>query len=78
MKLRTDKAADALYLRLTESKVVESERLAPGVIVDFDKHNQVVGIEVLNVSQRTRPVPPRVAHAKSPALVREKRTKYRA
>ncbi|MEI8064143.1 MAG: DUF2283 domain-containing protein [Verrucomicrobiota bacterium] len=76
MKLRIDKAADALYLRLDDAKIIESEQVAPGVIVDFDGKNRVVGLEVLNVSQRL-PKPKRSAtHALAPALVREKPAKY--
>jgi len=52
MKLRIDRKADALYLRLDDSKVIESEEVAPGVIVDFDSRNKVVGVEVLDVSGR--------------------------
>ena len=31
MKLHVDKEADALYLRLDDSKIVESEEVSPGV-----------------------------------------------
>jgi uncharacterized protein YuzE len=53
MKLRIDRKADALYLRLDDSKIIESEEVAPGVIVDFDSRNKVVGVEVLDVSERS-------------------------
>ena len=52
MKLKIDKEADALYLRLDETAIVESEEVRPGVILDFNAENQVVGIEVLNISKR--------------------------
>ena len=52
MRVRTDAAADALYIRLEESAIVESEEVSPGVILDFDEGGQVVGIEILNVRQR--------------------------
>ena len=52
MKLHVDKEADALYLRLDDSKIIESEEVAPGVIVDFDAKNRPVGVEVLYVSKR--------------------------
>ena len=52
MKLKVDEKADALYLRLDESKVVESEEVSPGVVLDFDANNQVVGVEILNLSKR--------------------------
>lgn len=53
MKLKVDEKADALYLRLDESSIVESEEVSPGVILDFNAQNQVVGVELLNLSRRT-------------------------
>lgn len=52
MKLRVDKEADALYLRLDDSRIVESEEVAPGVVLDFNEDNQVVGVEMLYLSRR--------------------------
>ena len=52
MRLHMDKDADALYLRLDDSKIIESEEIAPGVVVDFDTKNRVVGVEVLHLSRR--------------------------
>lgn len=56
MKLRIDEEADALHLELVDVPVEESEEVAPGVIVDYDASNQVVGIEVLYLSKRPHPV----------------------
>jgi uncharacterized protein YuzE len=53
MRLHVDKEADALYLRLDDSKIVESEEVSPGVVLDFDANNQVVGIEMLHLSKRS-------------------------
>ncbi|PIV87826.1 MAG: hypothetical protein COW48_09285 [Hydrogenophilales bacterium CG17_big_fil_post_rev_8_21_14_2_50_63_12] len=53
MKLKVDEQADALYLRLDDSEIVESEEVSPGVVLDFNADNQVVGIEILNLSQRS-------------------------
>lgn len=52
MRIRYDEKVDALYLRLDESKVVESEEVQPGIVVDFNARKQVVGIEVLQVKRR--------------------------
>ena len=52
MKLTFDKDADALYLELEHSSIVESEEVAPGVILDYSKTDNVVGIEVLRLSQQ--------------------------
>lgn len=35
-----------LYIRISDSPSVESEEVAPGVVVDFDEHGHVVGIEI--------------------------------
>lgn len=51
MKLRIDQEADALYLRLDESTIVESEEVRPGFILDFDEMDRVVGIEIPNLSK---------------------------
>jgi uncharacterized protein YuzE len=53
MKLKVDAQADALYLRLDDSKIIESEEVSPGVVVDFNEANQVVGVEILRLSKRS-------------------------
>ena len=52
MRIKVDKNSDTLYFRLDENKIVESEEVQPGVIVDYDKDNRVVGVEFLGVSSR--------------------------
>jgi uncharacterized protein YuzE len=55
MRLKIDRESDTLYFRLDETSIVESEEVQPGVILDFDKDNRVVGVEILAISTRTRP-----------------------
>ena len=52
MRLIVDKKDDALYFRLDESAIVESEEVRPGVILDFDKDGRVVGVEFLGIKAR--------------------------
>lgn len=52
MKLKIDREADALYLTLDDSKIEESEEVSPGVVLDYNAENQVVGIEMLYLSKR--------------------------
>jgi uncharacterized protein YuzE len=52
MKLKIDREADALYLALDDSDVIESEEVSPGIIVDYNSDDQVVGIEMLYLSKR--------------------------
>jgi len=53
MRLHVDQEADALYLRLDESKIVASEEVSPGIVLDFNAENQVMGVEILHLSRRT-------------------------
>jgi uncharacterized protein YuzE len=52
MKVHFDEKSDALYLRLDDSPIVESEEVRPGILLDFDARAEVVGIEILRVRQR--------------------------
>lgn len=54
MKLEYDSQADAAYIKLTNGDVADSEEVRPGIIVDFDADNRVVGIEILHV-RKERP-----------------------
>lgn len=53
MRVKVDKNSDALYFRLDENRIVESEEVRPGVILDFDENDRVVGVEFLEISKRT-------------------------
>jgi len=50
--VKYDKSADALYIRLRDGRIVESDEVTPGIIVDFNENNEVIGIEILQVSKR--------------------------
>jgi uncharacterized protein YuzE len=52
MRLKINKEDDALYFRLDEAAIVESEEVEPGVVLDFDKNGRVIGIEILSLSSR--------------------------
>ena len=53
MKLHVDKEADALYLRLDDSTIIESEEVSPGVVLDYNESNELVGVEMLHLSKRS-------------------------
>ena len=42
----------AVYVRLDDSSIVESEEVHPGIVLDFNGANQVVRIELLTVKDR--------------------------
>jgi uncharacterized protein YuzE len=52
MKVHFDEKTDALYFRLDDSKIVDSEEVKPGIVLDYNDKNQVVGVEILNVKKR--------------------------
>ncbi|MCH6557080.1 MAG: DUF2283 domain-containing protein [Nitrospirae bacterium] len=52
MKVHFDEKADAIYFRLDDSRIVESQEVQPGIVLDFNEKNQVVGIEILQVKSR--------------------------
>ena len=53
MKLNVDREADALYLRLDDSEIVGSEEVSPGVVLDYNAANEVIGVELLHLSKRS-------------------------
>ena len=53
MKLHVDKEADALYLGLDASTIVESEEVSPGVVLDYNEAKEVVGVEMFHLSKRS-------------------------
>ena len=53
MRLKVDKESDALYFRLNENAIVDSEEVRPGIMFDFDKDGQVIGVEFLGIRERT-------------------------
>ncbi|NLT35542.1 MAG: DUF2283 domain-containing protein [Gaiellales bacterium] len=52
MRVRFDEKADALYVRLAESRVSGSEEIRPGVVLDLDERGEIVGLEILRVCER--------------------------
>ena len=52
MRIKVDEVNDALYFRLDESAIVESEEVQAGVILDYDAQGQVVGVEILGLRGR--------------------------
>ncbi len=52
MRLKVDQQNDSLYFRLDESAIADSEEIKPGVILDYNSEDDVVGIEILGLSKR--------------------------
>jgi len=41
---------DSLYIDLSERPSVESEEVAPGIVLDFDEKGKIVGIDIEDAS----------------------------
>lgn len=63
MKLRYDEEANAIYLRFSDQRIIESEEVRPGIVLDYDADGKVVAIEVL----RSKLAPERTAREDSEA-----------
>ena len=42
---------DMLYIKLADGVSMESEEVAPGVVLDFDERNRVIAIEIEDASK---------------------------
>ncbi len=51
MKMKYYEDTDSLYIDLSEKTSVESLEVAPGIVVDFDEHNNIVGIDIDHASK---------------------------
>jgi uncharacterized protein YuzE len=52
MKVRYDKEADAMYIRVQEGEYEYSEEIGDGVVIDISKEGNVMGMEILDASER--------------------------
>lgn len=52
MKVTYDPEVDILRIELSRTAIEESDEDKPGIILDYDADGNVVGIEILDASQR--------------------------
>ena len=52
MKVTHNQEADILRIVLNDVDIQESDEDKPGVIIDYDDHGNVVGLEILDASTR--------------------------
>jgi len=53
MLVRVDKDADAIYLELSNEPIESSEEVSDGVILDYTADGRLVGVEILQASQKS-------------------------
>ena len=52
MDFNYDKMANVLYIRFSGEKVLNSDEIANGIIIDYGKNDKVIGVEILNFTDR--------------------------
>jgi uncharacterized protein YuzE len=50
-----DAEANAAYIRFSPERVVESEEVSTGIVLDFDADGRIVGMEVLDARAHLSP-----------------------
>jgi uncharacterized protein YuzE len=53
MVIKYNKESDVIYIQFSDARVFESDEDKPGVILDYDDHGNIIGIEILNASEKT-------------------------
>jgi uncharacterized protein YuzE len=44
--------ADAIYIRLKEDRIYNTDEVTPDIIMDYDDKGNVIGIEILSASEK--------------------------
>ncbi len=52
MKITYDPEVDVVRIVFSVAPIEESDEEKPGLILDFDKEGNIVGLEILNASRR--------------------------
>ncbi|MHB8232391.1 MAG: DUF2283 domain-containing protein [bacterium] len=55
MKIEYSKDVDALYIKIRDAKIVDSMDVEKGVTIDIDEKGHIVGIEILDASEKLNP-----------------------
>jgi uncharacterized protein YuzE len=52
MKIEYSKDVDALYVKFRKVKIADSMDIEEGVTIDLDENGHIVGIEILDASEK--------------------------
>ena len=51
MKVEYYPDSDMLFIKLADGPSAVSEEVAPGIVLDLDEHNKVIGVEIEDASK---------------------------
>ncbi len=51
-QIEFDEEANSAYVRITQAPIVHTKEVANGILVDFDAHQEIVGVEVIGLHNR--------------------------
>jgi len=51
ISFKFDKEADAIYIEIQQGKFWKNKKLSNSVILDLDKEDNILGLEIINVSR---------------------------
>jgi uncharacterized protein YuzE len=54
MKVRYDDDIDAIYFDLKDIPSYDSDEIQDGIIIDYDKEDNIVGIEILDFKDKVK------------------------
>lgn len=52
MRMHYSQDANAIYIRLKEDRIHNTDEVAEDIIMDFDDKGNVIGIEILSASEK--------------------------
>ena len=52
MRMHYSQDADAIYIRLKEDRIYNTDEVTPDIIMDYDDKGNVIGIEILSASEK--------------------------
>jgi uncharacterized protein YuzE len=52
MRMHYSHDADAIYIRLKEDRIYNTDEVTPDIIMDYDDKGNVIGIEILSASEK--------------------------
>ena len=55
MKIEYSKDVDALYIKIRDAKIADSMDVEKGVTIDIDEKGHIVGVEILDASEKLNP-----------------------